>query len=665
MLPLGREVWRDHATDGVPASGPHKPVKREIRSWADYLETMLRAAAGGNLVYTSKTDIDADLAHDAHAAAIVVGDATAANNGLYMKVGASGSGSWERIGDLPTTLVRLTVTGGTADAIEVSSTEEPMAPGDKLFLLTPTADNTGPVTIARNGGTAYPVKSAIGSSLAAEALINSVPVLMLWETDHYRLLISTPVDETGLLADAIAAAAEAETYKDLALGAASALGNQVHQYDTRAQAALASIPSGVSEIRITRFASGYPLAYATYIQGTSGGPMAFQDADDQWWELDLSGEEVLAAWFGVKADGTNDDTAALGAAAAAADGKPLKLPAGVVSVEDATEFATSTTDTFKAGPIVRGAGMMKTVLRYSGADTDIGVLTLTTGDASGLKYLLGCEISDLTISQANTSADVDAIRMNAAWMITIKRVQILNMKRHGIAVLPRGDINPNSDYYQCLYPMIEHCRIDNCGGWGIRYEAGNGAGPHFIAHNQVTNCTGGGIYTEVGQGTIENNVITACGNLGEGQSTTGGMIVAASASVDGSPTPFGLRIIHNEFDTNRVQNLRIKAGVDCLVSRNRFISNLVSSAMTPPTHIALGRVPEGTQSTRTVLESNAHRAPLGSALPVYFYEKESGTQTEVREPLYIGYGSGAVKYFGFSYSEGDRAYENRSQVIPE
>lgn len=665
MIPIGSSVWRDYETNDVPASGVYSPEKREIRKWAEYVETMLRAAAGGNLVYTSKSDIDADLDHDANSAAVVVGDPTAANNGLYMKVGASGSGSWDRIGDLPTTLVRLTVTGGTADAIEASSTEEPMAPGDKLFLLTPTADNTGPVTIARNGGTAYPVKSAIGASLAAEALINGVPVLMLWETDHYRLLISTPVDETGLLADAIAAAAEAETYKDLALGAASALGNQVHQYDTRAQAALASIPSGVSEIRITRFASGYPLAFATYIQGTSGGPMAFQDADSQWWELDLSGEEVLAAWFGVKADGTNDDASAINAALVAADGKPVILPPGTINVGSKLERTTSTSDTFKAGPIIRGAGMMKTTLSYSGATTDVGVISLTTGDTSGLKYMLGAEISDLSITQANTSADVDAIRMNATWMLTVKRVQILNMKRHGILVPPRTDININSDYYQCLYPTIEHCRINGCGGWAIRFEAGNGAGPHKIAYNQITNCTGGGIYTEVGQGSIISNVITGCGTLAGDLSLTGGMIVAASTVADSGPTPFGLEILHNEFDTNYMQHLRIKAGVNCVLRHNRFLSNIVNSAMTPNIHVALGRIPNGTQTTRTILEYNAHRAPTGSALPVYCYSKESGTGTEVIEPLYIGLGSGAVKYHQLAYAQGDRVYEGGTQVLPE
>lgn len=467
-------------------------------------------------------------------------------------------------------------------------------------------------------------------------------------------------------AEAVASDKEdVEDARDVTIAAASALGNQVRQYDTRAQAALASIPSGVSEIRITRFASGYPLAYATYIHGTSGGPMAFQDADDQWWELDLSGEEVLAAWFGVKADGTNDDAPAINAALVASGGRPVRLPSGVCELKSPIIYVTGTTVPYVAGPILRGAGMLVTTLRYSGSDTNIGIVTLTTGDTSGLKYTIGSEISDLTITQSNSNADVDGIRMTATWMPTFRRLRIENIKRHGIYVPHRPEINVNSDYYQDLYPSIEHCKINVCGGWAIYFGSGNGAGPFFIARNILGNCAGGGFYTEVGQGTFENNLIVSCGTYTGSPDSFGGMIVNTAPAEVGSPTPFGLRIIHNEFDTNEVQHLRIKAGINCLVDRNRFISNIVSAHMAPPTHIALGRIPDGVQATRTVLEYNAHRTPSGSALPVYFYEKEAGSQTEVREPLYIGYGSGAVKYYQLAYSAGDRVYEGGTQVLPE
>lgn len=112
---------------------------------------------------------------------------------------------------------------------------------------------------------------------------------------------------TGILADAEAARNAAEAAQAASEAAASALGNQVHQYDTRALAIAATIPTGVQAIKITRYATGYPLAYATYVPGTSAGPMALQEAGGHYWELDLSGGEANVLWFGAKRDGVADD----------------------------------------------------------------------------------------------------------------------------------------------------------------------------------------------------------------------------------------------------------------------------------------------------------------------------------------------------------------------
>jgi hypothetical protein len=50
---------------------------------------------------------------------------------------------------------------------------------------------------------------------------------------------------------------------------------------------------------------------ATWIHGTSAGPMAIQDASGQWWQLDLSKGYAHASWFEAVGDGTADDAAAL------------------------------------------------------------------------------------------------------------------------------------------------------------------------------------------------------------------------------------------------------------------------------------------------------------------------------------------------------------------
>ncbi|MGO7335797.1 hypothetical protein [Rhizobium leguminosarum] len=64
------------------------------------------------MLYTSRAALFADLAHDVNSSAWVMGDATAAFNGIYVKSGASGSGSWSRVGDLPFSFVIAADTAG-------------------------------------------------------------------------------------------------------------------------------------------------------------------------------------------------------------------------------------------------------------------------------------------------------------------------------------------------------------------------------------------------------------------------------------------------------------------------------------------------------------------------------------------------------------------------
>jgi len=60
--------------------------------------TALLAAqqAGGFIAYATKAELDADLAHAANTPGLVMLDTTPANNGYYIKVGASGAGSWSQ-----------------------------------------------------------------------------------------------------------------------------------------------------------------------------------------------------------------------------------------------------------------------------------------------------------------------------------------------------------------------------------------------------------------------------------------------------------------------------------------------------------------------------------------------------------------------------------------
>lgn len=103
-VPSARQIWRDRETDGVASTPAHEPVKREIRDWGGWVESMIGlAASSGGFIYQTRASLDSDHAPPANTSAWVVADDTDANNGIWMKVGVSGSGSWTRVADLPTT----------------------------------------------------------------------------------------------------------------------------------------------------------------------------------------------------------------------------------------------------------------------------------------------------------------------------------------------------------------------------------------------------------------------------------------------------------------------------------------------------------------------------------------------------------------------------------
>lgn len=337
MVQTAAQIWRKYDTDGVPASGAHKPSKADIVPWGTMLETMLNIGAG--FAFSTLAAISADLVHPDSTFAIVYGDSTAANNGMYRKSGNSGVGSWVRVGDLPTSLLRLTVTGGTGNAIVATAPETPTLPGAKLYLLTPDLDNSGAVTIAVNGASAVAIKSALGSSMVTGSLIAGSPVLMCWSTDHYQLLVSVPVDASGVLNDVLDARDDAEAAATSATASASALGNQVHQYDTRALAIAATIPGGVNFIRTLAYDSNFiENSGATFKRVPAG--TAFTDT----WPL----TGTIAGGSGY-VNGTYYGILLSGSATGAGIGATITVSGGAVT---AVDFRTQPGSAYKVGDVL-------------------------------------------------------------------------------------------------------------------------------------------------------------------------------------------------------------------------------------------------------------------------------------------------------------------------
>lgn len=98
----GADVYRDFKTAGVPASGANEPAKYEIRSLFSFLDGALAQLLAGFIadqavvVYAARSSLYANLAPADRSLGLVYNDG--ANNGLYIKNGAAGSGSWNTTG---------------------------------------------------------------------------------------------------------------------------------------------------------------------------------------------------------------------------------------------------------------------------------------------------------------------------------------------------------------------------------------------------------------------------------------------------------------------------------------------------------------------------------------------------------------------------------------
>ena len=285
-------------------SGPHNPKKAEIREWGAYVEQLHAAAqAGGGVVFQTKAAMT--LGYAANQIAWVIGDPTAANNGIYQKQGASGGGSWVRVGDLPYSFIKaLNTGGGTASAIEaVSNVPIPAADGGALINFNIVADNTSsPVTVSFNGGAPLEVKTSSGNEVAVGGLLAGMVVAGYVHGATFRLLSDQA--SSSIVAAAEVAQSRAEAAKAAAeaakIAAESAAGANISNADSVAVAKETSIPVPVNYVR----AAGYAVA------GDGGGALyrrvlaepshdgKFQSGDGAWWEVVLENGYARVAWFG-------------------------------------------------------------------------------------------------------------------------------------------------------------------------------------------------------------------------------------------------------------------------------------------------------------------------------------------------------------------------------
>ncbi len=201
------------------AGNPRQVNNHDAQVWSTEVERIIQVALEGGdlLVYGSLSALNADLDHPAHTGAILIGESIA-DDGLYMKQGASGSGSWVKIGNVPGQgFVKATNTGaGTANAIEATT---PVAVNETQLILLPITDaNTAsPVTVAFNGGAALTVKTVSGIDVIAGGLPAESVMLGVIQGADFRLLSDQA--SAAILSAADAARVAAEAARDAALSA--------------------------------------------------------------------------------------------------------------------------------------------------------------------------------------------------------------------------------------------------------------------------------------------------------------------------------------------------------------------------------------------------------------------------------------------------------------
>ncbi|MGO7203536.1 hypothetical protein ACCT30_20055, partial [Rhizobium ruizarguesonis] len=216
MALTARQVWRDFVSDGIPASGNHKPGKPDIRAWGTNIDNFIGSVGVVNsLVFSTKALLLADVTHDDNTMAWVVSDPIADNNGIYQKSGASGLGTWARVADLPFPFIPASNVGaGTPNALQ-ATTDIPISETALVWLPIFATNTATPVTVAFNGASPLTIKTNPGNDPVVGGLPAGMIVLGRQQGTEFRLISDQA--SNAIVAAAEAAADLAADYAALAL----------------------------------------------------------------------------------------------------------------------------------------------------------------------------------------------------------------------------------------------------------------------------------------------------------------------------------------------------------------------------------------------------------------------------------------------------------------
>lgn len=406
-LPLGSTLSEFMGFETIGATNSLRRYTRA--SVIGPLEAVVSSfVAGGGVIFTTKAQADSKLAFADSTMAWVIQDATAANNGVYQKSGASGSGSWTRLASLPYSFYRATNAGaGTANAV-VASNDQPIASEDALVVFNITDANTSAdVTVALNGGDPLTIKTASGNLPAVGGLVENMLVAGYIDGTEFRMISDQASSAIQTAAEAAQAAAEAAqaaaenvvlytrvvkkfTTSDAGpydMGAGNTIGSTnnldvkiggvVQDHDTYTV-------SGTEFTLTSDPGSGLPMeavltAESRSINTPADGSVGVDQLDPTLVPKLLPGDEIYVRQFGAVGDGSTDDTEALTdfiTAAGAAEEVDAILSNGTYSV-------TAPLPNF-LNPFGTLRGRGRSIIKYTGTDTLTYLLNLS--DATQNRY---------------------------------------------------------------------------------------------------------------------------------------------------------------------------------------------------------------------------------------------------------------------------------------
>lgn len=184
----------------------------------------------------------------------------------------------------------------------------------------------------------------------------------------------------------------------------------------------------------------------------------------------IEGQYVNVLDYGAYNDGSNaaTTTLAIQAAITASAGRPVYVPAGTYAISSTLTYSPAAyVSSFGPGLKIVGDGPLSTYFDNQANGPLIDMTTASTGVL--FRGALGAVLDGFTIKRTASTSGGVGIKMTAAYNPTVQNVHIIGMSSHGIQIpCVLGD-NDGSNMVR-----LDHVRIENCAGWGIKSDGDAG-----------------------------------------------------------------------------------------------------------------------------------------------------------------------------------------------